>query len=315
MTSVLSQPKSRAKLGKKGFPMSHKFKFTSSTGMLLPVLYDQLNPNEKVSIKFDLFTRTQAVLTPAMIDCEEFIDVFFVPFGRVSLTAEDTIMNINDIHSSLVNRSVQTVDSVFPLLDDHSKDLENSFGSPINPVKIYGERFDSICQGYLRLAEHLGLNPYSNVLSFYSGGTGDPVIKENYTPSFNPVLFYVYQSIYFDYYRLTNWESFNSLACNLDQWMSDFGFSTAQNFDDLANSDVDCLSAFILRYRPYQRDYFKAIEPSPLIQALGLMDSNTATMGAVNQWIQSFNNILPMAENGANSPTATSTKIVMSSPA
>lgn len=314
MTSVLSQPKSRAKLGKKGFPMSHKFKFTSSTGMLLPVLYDILNPDEKVSIKFDLFTRTQAVLTPAMIDCDEFIDVFFVPFGRVSLTAEDTIMNIRDIHSSLVDNALQTFDNVFPLLDDHSKSFEASFSTPINPIQIYGERFDTLTQGYLRLAEHLGFNPYSQVLSFYSGGTGDPVIKENYAPSIDPVLFFVYQSIYFDYYRLSNWEDFIPSACNLDNWMNLWSFASPINFDDMANGDDNFLRAFILRYRPYQRDYFKAIEPSPLVQSLGLMDYNTATMGAVNQWLQTFNNIIPMGDSGANSANATSTKIVMSSP-
>lgn len=316
MTSVLSMPKSRAKLGKKGFPMSHKFKFTSSTGMLLPVLYDQLNPNEKVSIKFDLFTRTQAVLTPAMIDCDEFIDVFFVPFGRVSLTAEDTIMNVRDIHSSIVDDNVVSYDAVFPLLDDHTDSLEAYFTNPINPIAVYGERFDTLVQGYLRLSEHLGLNPYSQVTSFYSGSTGDPVIKENYTPSFDPVLFYVYQSIYFDYYRLSNWESFISEACNLDVWMQNDGFNTPVQFSQiLSYGGGRGLNAFLLRYRPYQRDYFKAIEPSPLIQSLGLMDNNTATMGAVNQWLQTFNNIIPMGDSGANSPDATSTKIVMSSPA
>ena len=252
MTSVLSQPKSRAKLGKKGFPMSHKFKFTSSTGMLLPVLYDQLNPNEKVSIKFDLFTRTQAVLTPAMIDCDEFIDVFFVPFGRVSLTAEDTIVNVRDIHSSIVDMTVSSYDAVFPLLDDHSSSLESSFFNPVNPVGVYGERFDSIVQGYLRLAEHLGLNPYSQVTSFYSGSTGDPVIKESYTPSFNPVLFYVYQSIYFDYYRLSNWEIFMSGACNLDSWMQEFGFNTPQSFHDLSVATAPNLLYSFLHSRRHE---------------------------------------------------------------
>ena len=315
MTSVLSMPKSRAKLGKNGFPMSHKFKFTSSTGMLLPVLYDQLNPNEKVSIKFDLFTRTQAVLTPAMIDCDEFIDVFFVPFGRLSLYAEDSIMNVQDIHSSLVSDAVQGGSGsafaekgyIFPLFLDSSKDLESSYAgsSPVNPVAVYGERFDSLTQGYLRLAEHLGFNPYSNVLSFYTGGSGDPVIKENYTPSLNPVLFAVYQSIYYDYYRLSNWEKFDSSASNFDHWLSVNGYQT-QNFQDLqANSagGMNQLNMFLLRYRPYQRDYFKAIEPSPLIQNLGLMESTnfTLTSTLLNNWMQTSIATNIVDENSSNS--------------
>ena len=57
--SVLAKPTHQASLSKRGFNMSQKLQFTSSTGHLLPVYYDYLNPSEKVRISNSLFTRTQ----------------------------------------------------------------------------------------------------------------------------------------------------------------------------------------------------------------------------------------------------------------
>ena len=292
--SVLGKPTAVAHLPKQGFNMSQKFKFTSAAGQLLPVYFDFLHPGEKIRFSVDLFTRTQPLSTAALADIDEFIDLFFVPAQKLYAPFNDLFMGISDFNSSLfdVNVLENSQDYIFPYLklnDDVWRKAANSgaFMPAVDAWVQNGQTFERYYYGAMRLCDHLGLNPYFitapiGVADVGSGSSAYNYHESIYMPSINPMYFCAYQAIYYDYYRLSNWEANDNKAYNLDMFQN--------NHDILANSNSAKRYAirkwFNLHYRPWQRDYFKAVEPSPIVNSLGLA-------GFSYDWISNGNNINP----------------------
>ena len=63
--SILKKPSTRATLRHYGHDMSFRRSFTATTGMLLPVMWDYLNPNESIRVNESIFFRTQPLKTAA----------------------------------------------------------------------------------------------------------------------------------------------------------------------------------------------------------------------------------------------------------
>lgn len=280
--SVLGKPTAVAHLPKQGFNMSQKFKFTSAAGQLLPVYFDFLHPGEKIRFSVDLFTRTQPLSTAAMADIDEYVDLFFVPANKLYSPFNELFMGISDFNSSMFDTQslVDSVDYVFPRLTlnaDTWRKAANSGGymPTIDTYVENGQTFDYYYYGAMRLCDHLGVNPYFitapiGINDIGSGQSAYNYHESIYMPTINPMYFCAYQAIYYDYYRLSSWEANDNKAYNLDTYhvMPDIlavGNSVKRPY---------IRKWFNLRYRPYQRDYFKAIEPSPIVNSLGLAGFN-----------------------------------------
>ena len=211
MASVFSLDTQVASLPKHGFPLSHTFDFTSSCGHIIPVFYDQLNPGEKIRFSCDLFTRTQPLSSPSMVDIDEYIDLFFIPLKKISAVADNILFQISDLPSSnFVDQTGTLIPSTqypLPLLDLSalycpSDGTANQYLGYWNDASTYGYGFESFYSGSVRLFDALGVDP--SVLLQPNSAV--------YTPKISPAAFACYQAIYFDYFRLSNWENNDIMA-------------------------------------------------------------------------------------------------------
>lgn len=307
--SVLGSPGHFARLPKQGFNLSHSLKFTSSCGHLLPIMQDQLRVGEKVRLNVNLFSRTQPLATAAMVDVYEFIDFFFVPMRKLYHNFDQLIMSVDDFNSVSLAQSVNSQSLVvFPKLNftGMARRMVDGNTKP-DDISVYGNHFDNFYAGATRLLDLLELCP--NVFMPYAGDstTGAPLfnVPENYLPDLNISSLLAYQAIYYDYYRLSNWEQNNNFAYNVDDF---------RNGDYINVTSSSMLARwkdmFSLRYRPYQRDYFKAIEPSPLLSPIGTLTSlapGSLGLSSINQWLGLDDDYLTTNQSGVIEQSSSST--------
>lgn len=252
------QPSSRTlRLPRHGHNLSHTLNFTSSFGHLLPVYFDFLTPGDEVSIRPELFTRTQPLTSPALVDIDEYVECFFVPARKLNSQANELFVNVDDLSSSAFFNNAtgnlfNNTDYIFPTLDlknlalrimdldylgsgdgydNYSKSLGRNY--TLAPSR-YGAKFDSFQRGMFRLFDMFGLDPSPFVLplTWQSIPQADKVYPVNLhkannvsttTYSFAPFVnigaepFLCYQAIYNDYYRLSMYEGCDVLSFNVDK--------------------------------------------------------------------------------------------------
>lgn len=291
MVSIFKKPTKKVANSYNGMDLSKSIKFTSSVGHLLPVLYDRLDPGDFVDLKAFIFTRTQPLNSAAFTRVTEHIDYFFVPTKLINSFFNDQFYGIQDQSSSLMyltpnitatsddTKLATGVPACLPLVRMQSlfnmvKDL-NTNKTDYGEVDEFGV---PVCYNFFRLASLLG----------YSEAVGLSRIGKNNNTSFkfiNPLisldLFFAYQRIFSDYYRLSTWQKNNPLS-----YSSDYLVSKLSQKEDPYSYDGSILpllhlsknkssgvttflnyninSPFCLRYRPWKRDYFTNVEPSPL---------------------------------------------------
>lgn len=275
--TILSDPSYVAKLPKYGHNLSHSFTYTSSTGMILPVLYDFLSPGDKIEVACDLFTRTQPMVRPAMVDIEQFVDFFFVPATKFNQLWKQVVTNVNDLETSAFGDVGSYSDGfLMPHVNFINDGIlvatftgdEGEVKSPYNPYYFTGT-----AEGMVRLFDMLDLNPSQFA---YWLKQSDP--SQNYLPgfaqappTFNPVMLAAYQSIYMDYYRLTDYEINDPGSYNFDDGLtlSFLDDGEVLNFSGFSSGVFPNahVNLWQLRYAPYRRDYFRNVKKSPLLAA------------------------------------------------
>lgn len=302
MANLNAKPSYEAHLSKTGFDVSQTFNFSSSCGHILPVWYDIANPGEHYSLSTNLFTRTQPLASAPMVDIDEYIDWFFVPFSLIYGNFDSWIYGINDQHSSLMVDQLKNGGSIaLPCIDatggDYSGtpsglDINNRFPS------VTGEpRFEDWNRMAARLCDHLEQVPFE-------------ALHKGSRYSFPFYNFAAYQCICDRYYRNTQYVSSNVKAYNFDDLIgvpkSYLGWSNVAPGNPQVSTEVDIkrtLDLFRLHYRPYSLDYFTNVQPSPLQNATNMLSSTTNVKGAqsvgdtsynmllkVNNWLDRFNN-------------------------
>ena len=98
--SILKKPTARATLRHYGHNMSFRRSFTATTGMLLPVMWDYLNPNETIRINESMFFRTQPLKTAAFARATLHCYYFFVPICQLNPYFEQAFYGISDMVNS-----------------------------------------------------------------------------------------------------------------------------------------------------------------------------------------------------------------------
>lgn len=102
-------PQYRAHLSRHGHNLSHKFDFTSSTGHLLTLFSQIMNPKETISGKIDMFSRTQPMNSPSHADIDERIDYFFVPLDMLYSGFGESLYQTDEPYSSMIKISPNTL--------------------------------------------------------------------------------------------------------------------------------------------------------------------------------------------------------------
>ena len=101
MAKIDKNPSYRNRESFNSFDMWHEVDFSSSTGHILPVMYDLLSPGERIDVQFQLKTRTQPLDAAAFMEVDEVIDVFFVPIEQLYHPFSSLIYGVTDVNSDL----------------------------------------------------------------------------------------------------------------------------------------------------------------------------------------------------------------------
>lgn len=296
--TINSRPDAVAHLPRHGHNLSHDFAFTSPVGYLLPVEHDFLFPGDSVSLDFSLNTITNPLEKPCMSGITEHIDVFFVPLRKLRTVAPEVITNVDDLPTSFVtSQQVKNAAWVFPTasLRDYGALAEGLIEASIHDapsitraVELTKEALNGELLPNLRLLEHLGYNPDIFTDENQSWRADD------YQPQVSLMMLCAYQAIFYDYYRLSNFFENKVRAYNLD-------------FADITPVTYELYSILELHRRPYKRDYFKNIEPSPLQNSLGVLFDAGSRDNFLNQWLSSTD--YPVFDSTFHSADSESTQV------
>lgn len=310
MASIFSLDKQVASLPKHGFPMSDVFDFTASSGMILPIYFDRLNPGEKIRYSVDVFTRTNPLSSPANVEIDEYVDLFFVPLKKLSAVADNILFQIDDVPSTFFKDgfTLSTSGYMFPLLDLSKIGCgDDSTASTYMPafqtyVPAYGavtSFYDTWVKGAMRLFDHLGIDPSCLI-------DPNPTTSLRYAPKISPEFFGVYQAIYYDYFRLSNWESNVVAAYNFDNAYDSMDLLTSSKSWAAGALNGTLKNLLQLHYRARNKDYFTNVFPSALIGTNGMLANGSALLSSVNQWLIG-SGYSPVTEAGLRSYTSSAT--------
>lgn len=302
-TSVLGHPNNVPRLAREGFNLNQVYTFTASTGMLLPVWYDLLNPGETIKGAPSFLLRSDAFLAPAMADVDCFCDLFFVPMQKILSPFGEWFYQIDDLRSDLLTPS--GFNEYLPICTSEIDNKNPFSGMNANTFNDYFRSFsqsshiDTFGFGLHRLMQHLGYNPqalFYPLVSTYEWQDEDEttanlpqfddIVKNVSCPNFSPYLFCAYQGIYYDYYRNSEFEANNVKAYNLDSYFNgensgEIPMDTLLDYSDpLKRQDM-----FSLRYRWRGKDYFTANSLSPIATGVSMLPNGINNLEKVNQWL------------------------------
>lgn len=253
MSKLNKMPDYQAKLPRYMHDVSRTISFTSSSGHLLPVWYDLCSPGEKYQLKTSLFMRSRNISTAAMASAKVNVDYFFVPLTMVYTPFQQLFYEVDDRYSSNFYDSTGATaaggalpNGNLPLFNFNNYYLGQ--GIP----EFRENEFE--CQGmqWYRLLWHLGYNP--NCI-FYGLPEHDiDAVASCYSPNVFPLTALVYQAIYYNYYRLEDYESNDPRMFNFDRYYTSPLVSSTTMFENL----------FRLHYRPRPKDYFTSLKVNPI---------------------------------------------------
>lgn len=276
MANINSSPHFKADNSYNGFDMSNLHKFTSTTGELLPVYYDILQPGDKVTCSSELKTRTLPLESAAMTSISERVEWFFVPMEQIYSFFGSWYFGINDIKTSLA--SAGELSSRLPRVsgsdfaswlksvyegDVPDKTWQNSLPSDFTQNNVFNSTS-------IRLLEMLGIPVGYWLELFEESIDAGPVIQD-----FTPILACAYQKIWSDFYRLTDRQVNTPNIYSLDRFYQT-GVVAPSAFDDM----------FQLRYRPAYRDFFTNLYTHPLFGQSSVDSApNVNLVDSFTQWL------------------------------
>lgn len=266
--NLMNSPSHKANLSYSGFDLGQLEKFSSSVGQLIPIWYDIASPGDKYYMKTDIKTRTQPLESAAFTSLKEHVEWFFVPMEYIFKPFGNFFYGINDFSSNFYTHTTEV--NYFPFLTygDFCTALDQLWNGTVNPVLDEGG-----CNSLfstLKLCECLGI-PIHEYINRNIDNT------KGYF-SFTPLFFCAYQKIWYDHYRPDNWFDNRPEYYNLDSYVNQNYLVTPRDF-------VEKMAR--LRYRPYQKDFFTDVLPSPLMgsSSIGAMQNSENILGQVNQWL------------------------------
>lgn len=267
--NVNINPSHVAQIGYSGFDMGQLAKFSSSVGQLLPVYYDILSPGDKVNFKTIIKSRTQPLNSAAMTHLVEHVEWFFVPIEQLWKPFGNFFYGIQDFQSDYYDDN--TIIDYFPFVKFLS--VQSALDDYRLQTSLDDAGYNRLL-GSLRLLECLGIPTKE-----YLAGTDNIA---DY--SFTPLLAAAYQKIYMDHYRLDNYYANDPKCYNFD---SKVGSSYELSGEDFVNKFLK------LRYRPYKKDFFTDVIPSPLIggDSTSGQKTNQNLLGQVNQWLTGLSSL------------------------
>lgn len=262
MSKLFKKPDLTPRQGKNGFDLSFRRLFTSPCGMLLPVAKDFATPGEKYVLNSDTFVRTEAVQTAAFMRLKAHVDWFFVPVTQLYSLWNEFFNSTQDIMStSFYGETAEDPSyklplfSVFPEMA-RPQDISYFSAAGTTNKKLY-PKMDPFGVPYLynfrRLWDMLGYGSMSTSRDFFQKGNDT---SETSTLALPLLDFLAYHKIFHSHYLVTDWFKNDPTLYNVDQYYS---ASTP-----LRNNETMYRILSTIHYRPYRKDFFTDVKPSPL---------------------------------------------------
>lgn len=279
-----------------GFDLSRRICFTSKAGELLPVYYKLVYPGDKFEIRHQLFTRTQPVNTAAYTRIREYLDWYFVPLRLISKNLPQALMNMQDnpVQASSISRNKVVTNDIpyFPLKAEAGVTSLNTIlrglygtGSSSSPSVLNFFGFNSASLS----AKLLMMLRYGN---FVSDDTSDSVFGRSYglstDPAFSLVAYNsnlalnalplaVYQKIYADHFRISQWEKNEPYTYNFDWYSGGNIFASLKG--PILNAYIRDNNLLTLRYANWPKDLFMGVMPNSQLGDVSVVEvlSDTTT--------------------------------------
>lgn len=263
--SLYSLPQARNKVHLEPFDFSQNRMQSFMPGMIHVLQCIECLPGEKFRINVSSLTRTLPLNSAAIVRGKEHFNFHFVPTRLLWRYFPDFVIqnSHSDSAQDIINASVPSVCPSVSLAE-----LRAGLGTLYtNSTKDIFNR--PICYSINKLAQQLG---YGNLVSDWENN--DPAA---HTLLVNIFPFLAYQKIYQDFYRNTQWESYDATTFNVD-YLS----SLQSNIDCnklLINFDVSApgcnLGIFTPRYANYKKDMFFGIRPNSQFGEVSVVSVST----------------------------------------
>lgn len=255
MGNIMNLTKVTNKPSRNGFDLSRKINFTSKVGELLPVWSMPVLPTDDVRISLQNFIRTQSLNQAAFARMRGYFDFYFVPYQQ--------LWNRFNTAITQMNTNLQTASG--PVMSDN-KPLSGQLPFfTCEQVSKYiislGQKKDAFgffrSTNTCRLLEMLG---YGNFYPYDPNGSLKWTWEEH--PMLNnlalsPFPLMVYQKIYADFNRYTQWEKTNPSTFNLNYITGNGDL----NLDLMVSGFTDTFNFFDIRYSNWQKDLFHGVLP------------------------------------------------------
>lgn len=275
-----------------GFDLSRRICFTSKAGELLPVYYKLVYPGDKFQIRHQLFTRTQPVNTAAYTRIREYLDWYFVPLRLINKNLPQALMNMqnNPVQASGIGvNKVVTNDIPWTALGNDGAAgrglasflqymYQGAYDGKIPPVLNFFGFNAGTCGTKLAM-----MLRYGNFISpSYSGSTKSfglstspdfSLLAYNTRYSVNVIPFAVYQKIYADHFRFSQWEKNEPYTYNFDWYSGGNVFASfASGYSDSLKEYVSGNNLFTLRYANWPKDLFMGVMPNSQLGDVSVVD-------------------------------------------
>lgn len=281
-----------------GFDLSRRICFTSKAGELLPVYYKLVYPGDKFNIRHQLFTRTQPVNTAAYTRIREYLDWYFVPLRLINKNLPQALMNMqnNPVQASdIASNKIVTNDIPYAVLGNGGPAgkrgiasilqymYEGAYDNKIKPVINFFGFNAGTCGAKLAM-----MLRYGNFIShLYSGASKSfglstssdfSLVAYNSDYSVNILPFAVYQKIYADHFRFSQWEQNEPYTYNFDWYSGGNIFSGFfAGYTNKLREYVEGNNLFTLRYANWPKDLFMGVMPNSQLGDVSVVDIISST--------------------------------------
>lgn len=288
MGNFFKNLKPHADLSRHGFDLSQRHVFSTSAGLIQPVLNIPCVPNDFHQIRVSDLLRAMPIQTAAFTRCKQVVDFFFVPYVQLWHRWPDFINQRQDQTSSYFNTSLPIYAPHFDL-GDLIQDLVINNSQESNFDSNGFNKFVGSCR-LLDLLGYCNLFPFmdrtSDIVIMGSGfNTSEQAVnainsfsQDHLHTNYNlwPIL--AYNKIWSDFYRNPYWDtSVEPSLFNVDN-------ITGVDFDSAKCSSELVARMFELRYHSWKKDYFTSLLPT---QQFG--DVSVVNFGLNNFVLSSLN--------------------------
>lgn len=253
--SVMSKPSLQPRKGRNGFDLSFHRNYTAPLGALLPVFTDYAIVGDKYRLNTATFVRTEPLEKAAFARFRHHVDWFFVPMTQMFSLWNEFYNQTNDVMSSIFS-SVDNLTNgvlwprhvVFPTFSNFlTSSISNfsSYDSSTHITKYYADEFGvPYVWNLRRLWDMFG---YGSLSMHGFTSTNEKFLLIPYL---------AYHKIFHSHYRPTQWFKNDPGLYNVDNYYASSGSTVSSDFTRRILSTI--------HYRPYRKDYFTNVMPSPL---------------------------------------------------